>query len=354
MIQLPLKKEIETKEILKKSIAANRALATLNGIAKIIPNQNILINSLILQEAKDSSEIENIITTHDDLYLANVHKEKISREVKEVQNYKEALLYGYERVKTKHIITLNDIVQIQKIIVNNDAGIRKQSGTVLKNDKTGEIIYTPPQNYEEILELLNNLAEYINDDGLEDYDYLVKMAIIHFQFESIHPFYDGNGRSGRILNILYLVLKDLLELPILYLSRYIIKHKSDYYRLLQEVREKDNWNNWILYMLDGVEQTSYETIHLIQEIEKLMKKQKELINAKLPKIYSKDLLETLFLHPYTKIEFLVDRLKLHRHTASKYLKEIEKIGILNEVKIGRNRYFINMELFDLLKGSINS
>jgi len=176
-----------------------------------------------LQEAKDSSEIENIITTHDELYLADVNKEKISREVKEVQNYKEALLYGYKQVKTKGIITLNDIVQIQKIIVQNDAGIRKQSGTVLKNDKTGEVIYTPPQDYNEIVRLLNNLVEYINDDSLEDYDYLVKMAIIHFQFESIHPFYDGNGRTGRILNILYLVLKDLLDLPILYLSRYIIK-----------------------------------------------------------------------------------------------------------------------------------
>ncbi len=353
MTTLPLNKNIETKEVLKKSISANKALASLNGIAKIIPNQNILINSLILQEAKDSSEIENIITTHDELYLADVNKEKISREVKEVQNYKEALLYGYEQVKTKGIITFNDIVQIQKIIVQNDAGIRKQSGTVLKNDKTGEVIYTPPQEYDEIVRLLNNLVEYINDDSLEDYDYLVKMAIIHFQFESIHPFYDGNGRTGRILNILYLVLKDLLDLPILYLSRYIIKHKSDYYRLLQEVREKENWIDWVLYMLDGVEQTSFETIRLIQEIEKLMKKQKELIRTHLPKIYSKDLLETLFLHPYTKIEFLVQRLDLHRHTASKYLKELEKIGLLKEYKIGRNRYFINIELFELLKRGVN-
>ncbi len=220
-----------------------------------------------------------------------------------MQNYKEALLLGYENVKAKGIITLNDIVQIQKIIVQNDAGIRKQSSTVLKNDTTGEVIYTPPQDYDEIVQLLNNLVEYINDDSLEDYDYLVKMAIVHFQFESIHPFYDGNGRTGRILNILYFVLKDLLDLPILYLSRYIIKHKSDYYRLLQEVREKENWIDWVMYMLDGVEQTSYKTIHLIQEIEKLMKKQKELIRTHLPKIYSKALLETLFLHPYTKIEF---------------------------------------------------
>ena len=236
---LPLTKDIETKEILKKSIKANSALSKLNGVAKIIPNQMILIIALTLQEAKDSSEIENIITTHDELYLASV-SEKFSKEVKEVQNYKEALIYGYEQVKKTRLLTLNDIIQIQSIITGNNAGIRKQAGTVLKNDKTGVIIYTPPQNYDEIMKLLNNLFEYINDDTLEDYDYLVKMALIHYQFESIHPFYDGNGRSGRILNVLYLALKDLLELPILYLSSYIIKHKSDYYRLLQEVREKNN------------------------------------------------------------------------------------------------------------------
>jgi len=231
MLTLPLKKDIETKEILKKSIKANSALARLNGVSKIIPNQMILINALTLQEAKDSSEIENIITTHDELYLASVEN-KYSKEVKEVINYKEALIYGYEQVKKTKLLTLNDIIKIQLIITGNNAGIRKQIGTVLKNDKTGEIVYTPPQHYYEIMKLLDNLFLYINDNSLDDYDYLVKMALIHFQFESIHPFYDGNGRSGRILNVLYLVLKDLLELPILYLSRYIIKHKSDYYRLL--------------------------------------------------------------------------------------------------------------------------
>ena len=353
MLTFPLKKDIETKEILKKSIKANSALSKLNGIAKIIPNQMILINALTLQEAKDSSEIENIITTHDELYLASV-SEKFSKEVKEVQNYKEALIVGYEKVKQNKILTLNDIIQIQSIITGNNAGIRKQVGTVLKNDKTGEIIYTPPQNYDEIMKLLNNLFEYINDDTLEDYDYLVKMALIHYQFESIHPFYDGNGRSGRILNVLYLVLKDLLELPILYLSSYIIKHKSDYYKLLQEVREKENYFEWIMYMLDAVEVTANNTSTLIENIEKLMSDTQNLIQQKLPKIYSKDLVEVLFLHPYTKIEFLVDRLKLHRHTASKYLREIEKIGVLKEIKKGRSRYFINIRLFELLKKSINS
>ncbi len=352
MLVLPLKKDIETKEILKKSIKANSALAKLNGICKIIPNQMILINALTLQEAKDSSGVENIITTHDELYLASV-SEKFSKEVKEVQNYKEALISGFEKVKQNKIITLNDIIKIQSIIIQNSAGIRKQLGTVLKNEQSGEIIYTPPQSYDEILKLLNNLLLYINDDSLEDYDYLVKMALIHFQFESIHPFYDGNGRSGRILNVLYLVLKDLLELPILYLSSYIIKHKSDYYRLLQEVRAKQSYNEWILYMLDAIEITANDTANLIENIEKLMQNTKSKVQKSLPKIYSKDLVEVLFLHPYTKIETLVDRLVLTRQTASKYLKELDNIGILKEVKIGRNRYFINIELFEYLKKEIN-
>ena len=298
MLSLPLKKDIETKEILKKSIKANSALSKLNGVAKIIPNQMILINALTLQEAKDSSEIENIITTHDELYLASVG-ESFTKEVKEVQNYKEALLFGYERVKQNKILTLNDIIKIQSIITQNSAGVRKQLGTVLKNDKTGEVIYTPPQNYDEILKYLNNLFEYINDDSLEDYDYLVKMALIHYQFESIHPFYDGNGRSGRILNVLYLALKDLLELPILYLSSYIIKHKSDYYRLLQEVREKNNYHEWIIYILDAIEVTANNTCVLVENIEKLMSDTQEIIKQKLPKIYSKDLVEVLF---YTLIQ----------------------------------------------------
>lgn len=352
MLTLPLKKDIETKEILKKSIKANSALARLNGVSKIIPNQMILINALTLQEAKDSSEIENIITTHDELYLANV-SEKFSKEVKEVINYKDALLYGFNQVKKNKILTINDIIKINSIITGNNAGIRRQIGTVLKNDKTGEIVYTPPQHYDEIMDLLTNLFNYINDDSLEDYDYLVKMALIHFQFESIHPFYDGNGRSGRILNVLYLVLKELLELPILYLSRYIIKHKSDYYRLLQKVRINENYTDWIIYMLNAVEETSNNTSELIENIEKMINNTQKIIQEKLPKIYSKDLVETLFLHPYTKIEFLVDRLNLTRQTASKYLKELENIGILKSIKIGRSNYFINIELFEYLRKAVN-
>ena len=348
--KLPLKKEIETKSILKKSILANRALAKLNGVSKIIPNSNILINSLALQEAKDSSEIENIITTHDELYKADLDIKNISHATKEVQNYKNALLKGFELVKKNKLLLKRDIVQIQKELEQNDAGIRRQSGTNLKNAKTGEVIFTPPQTYEDIEKLLINLEQYINEPN--DIDPLISMAIIHYQFETIHPFYDGNGRTGRIINILYLILNDLLDIPILYLSNYIIKNKSDYYRLLQEVRIEDNWEEWIIYMLDGVEKTSLETISLVNDISALMNQTKQDIKEKLPKIYSKDLVEILFHHPYTKIDFLVDGVGLHRETASKYLKEIESIGILKSIKIGRAKYFINVELFDRLRKGI--
>ena len=347
---LPLKKQIETQKVLKKAISANRALANLNGVARIIPNSAILINSLVLQEAKDSSAIENIITTHDELYRANLDIESVTNEAKEVQNYKEALLRGFALVKDTKLLLKKHIVEIQAVLEQNDAGVRKQAGTNLKNSLTGEVIYTPPQDYETIQELLTNLENYINEPN--DIDPLVNMAIIHHQFESIHPFYDGNGRTGRIINILYLILKDLLDIPVLYLSRYIITHKADYYRLLQEVRTKDKLEEWILYMLDAVEQTSLETIEIINNISDLMIKTQDKISQDLPKIYSKDLVEILFMHPYTKIDFLVVIMELHRHTASTYLNELENIGILKPIKIGRSKYFINLELFDMLKKGI--
>lgn len=347
---LPLKKEIETPKVLKKAISANKALANLNGVARIIPNSAILINSLVLQEAKDSSAIENIITTHDELYRANLDIESVTNEAKEVQNYKKALLRGFSLVKDTKLLLKKHIVEIQAVLEQNDAGVRKQSGTNLKNSLTGEVIYTPPQDYETIQELLTNLENYINEPN--DIDSLVNMAIIHHQFESIHPFYDGNGRTGRIINILYLILKDLLDIPVLYLSRYIITYKADYYRLLQEVRTKDKWEEWILYMLDAVEKTSLETIELINNISELMIKTQDKISQDLPKIYSKDLVEILFMHPYTKIDFLVGKMGLHRHTASTYLNELENIGILKPIKIGRSKYFINLELFDMLKKGI--
>ena len=350
LTNLPLTHQIETQKVLKKAISANRALANLNGVARIIPNSSILINSLVLQEAKDSSEIENIITTHDELYRANLDIESITNEAKEVQNYKEALLRGFSLVSDTKLLLKKHIIEIQEILEQNDAGIRKQAGTNLKNAQTGEVIYTPPQDYETIQELLTNLEIYINEPN--DIDSLINMAIIHHQFESIHPFYDGNGRTGRIINILYLILKDLLDIPVLYLSRYIITHKADYYRLLQEVRTEDKWEEWILYILEAVEQTSLETIELINSISDLMIKIQDKISQELPKIYSKDLVEILFMHPYTKIDFLVDRLNITRKTASKYLNELENIGILENIQIKNSKFFINIELFNLLRKGI--
>jgi len=253
-------------------------------------------------------------------------------------------------VQTNKLLLKRYIIDIQQELEQNDAGVRKQSGTVLKNSKTGEVVFTPPQDYKTIQDLLDNLERYINDEN--DIDPLINMAIIHHQFESIHPFYDGNGRTGRIINILYLILKDLLDIPILYLSRYIINHKADYYRLLQEVRTEDKWEEWILYMLDGVEQTSLETIELINSIHTLMEEAKQEIKEKLPKIYSKDLIEILFMHPYTKIEFLVDGLDMTRQTASKYLIELEKISLMDSIQIKNSKFFINKKLFEVLKKGI--
>jgi len=350
LTKLPLQKNPETQKVLKKAIKANRALAKLNGVAQIIPNSQILINSLALREAKDSSGIENIITTHDELFRAGIDINSVTNETKEVEHYRQALLKGYGLVTKHNLLLKRDIIAIQKELEQNDAGVRRQSGTVLRNMATGEVVFEPPQNYEVIQELLTNLEIYINEPN--DIDPLVNMAIIHYQFESIHPFYDGNGRTGRIVNILYLILKDLLDLPILYLSSYIIRNKAEYYRLLQEVRTKDNWEEWILYILDGIEQTSLETIELINSIYTLMNKTKNLIKEKLPKIYSKDLVEILFMHPYTKIEFLVNGLGIARQTASIYLNELETIGILYKMKIGRSIFFINKELFDMLKKGV--
>ncbi|QUE32418.1 Fic family protein [Francisella philomiragia] len=343
-------KYVETKDILKKSIQANRYLAELNGLSNIIPNSSILINSLVLQEAKDSSEIENIITTHDELYRSSCDFDISSPSAKEVQNYRQALLTGVSLIKKNGFLSVNFINIIQEVLENNNAGIRTQIGTSLKNQKTGEVIYTPPQEYGEIISLMTNLESYINNDN--EIDTLINMAIIHYQFESIHPYYDGNGRTGRIINLLYLIMKRLLDIPILYLSNYIIKNKSDYYRLLQEVKTKDNWQDWILFMLDSVEQTAKDTIELINKIKDLILYTKKQIKSDAHKIYSKDLVELIFEHPYTKIDFLIARLNITRQTASKYLKKLCDIGILEEINIGKYKYFINIELFSLLKKNI--
>jgi Fic family protein len=247
-------------------------------------------------------------------------------------------------------LTDNHILQIQQIVEQNNAGYRKLPGTKLLNDKTGEIVYIPPQDYETIVSFMNNLEQFINDDSLMQLDPLVKMAIIHHQFESIHPFYDGNGRTGRIINILYLVQKDLLHLPILYLSKYIIKHKTDYYRLLQDVRNSNTWEEWIIFMLNAVEETALETLTLVNRINSLMQEYNLLIRTKHPKLYSQDLLNNLFRYPYTKIEFIQKDLQVSRNTAIRYLEELVKSDILVKHKIGRDNYFENWALFKLLSG----
>jgi len=346
--KLPLEQDIESKKILKKLATAHRALAELKGIVSSIPNENILINTLGLQEAKDSSAIENIITTHDDIFKAQLNLDGFkSLNAKEVQNYISALKKGFGLISKNGILTNNDIIEIQSELEKNNAGFRKVPGTALKNTTTGEIIYTPPQDYNTILELMRNLEQFINDETLSDFDPLVKMAIIHYQFESIHPFYDGNGRTGRIINVLYLVMNELLDLPVLYLSRYIIQHKGDYYKLLQEIRETGNWENWVLYLLNGVEQIAKETIVLIEKIRELIFEYKNLLRDNY-KFYSQDLLNNLFKHPYTKIEFVVNDLGVSRITASKYLTQLSKDGLLRKEKLGTGNYYVNEKLIELL------
>lgn len=346
--ELPLSIDVESKTILKSLPSAHAALAELKGVASTIPNQIILVNTLGLQEAKDSSAIENIITTHDDLYKTELNFDSFkSLEAKEVQNYVSALKKGFELVKSKKLITSNIVIKIQEELERNNAGFRKLPGTSLKNSTTGEVVYTPPQNIDEIKRLMTNLENFINDKSMCDYDPLVKLAIIHFQFESIHPFYDGNGRTGRIINILYLILEGLQNLPILYLSNYIIHNKTDYYRCLQQVRDDENWEEWILFIIRGIEITSRETINLIYQIRELMSEYKYKLRDNY-KFYSQDLLNNLFKHPYTKIEFIVSDLTVSRITAANYLNKLAEDGLLRKERIGTGNYYVNEKLFELL------
>ncbi len=349
---LPLKQDVETKTVLKRLAPAHRRLAELKGVARTIPNEQILINTLTLQEAKDSSAIENIITTHDELFKAELFiKSLTSPAAKEVQNYANALRRGFELVRRSRILTDNHILGIQEILEQNKAGYRRVPGTELKNQQTGETVYTPPQDYDTINRLMQNLSDFINDDSLSDIDPLVKIAIIHHQFESIHPFYDGNGRTGRIINILYLVTKELLDLPVLYLSRFVIQNKAEYYRLLQAVRDDGDWESWILFVLQGIEETAVQTIWLIEQMRNMMTDYKRRLRTDLPRIYSQDLLNNLFRHPYTKIEFMQNELGVSRKTASQYLKQLADKGYLNLLKIGTSNFYLNEPLFDLFLGA---
>jgi len=344
----PLREKVETIEILRQTNKSTAALAELKGIAKTIPNQAMLINAIVLQEAKDSSEIENIITTQDELYKAlTVNKTAVSAETKEVVNYRKAIFYGFDLAKDQGFIKVNDIVSIQQKLVENTAGIRSTPGTVLKNDTTSEIVYTPPQEKVEILELLTNFINHYNQQ--EDLSPLINLAILHFQFESIHPFYDGNGRTGRILNILYLILNDLIDVPILYLSSYIIENKSEYYRLLNQTNKLGKWEEWIMFMLKAVENTSKNTITRITNIKKQLDSTIIKVQEKASKIYRKELVELLFEQPYSKIEFVVNKLGVERKAASRYLKELESIGVLESQKVGRETLYVNKELIEILQ-----
>jgi Fic family protein len=344
----PNREKIETVKVLRQLVKSSVALAELKGLAPTLPNPSILLNAVILKEARASSEIENVITTQDKLYQALSAKGmEPDPATKEVLRYREAALFGFNFIKQKGFLSTNAIVSIQKILEENNAGIRRLPGTALRNASTNNVIYTPPDNYEIILMLMKNLEDYLNEQ--DDISPLIKMAVQHYQFESIHPFYDGNGRTGRIINILHLILNDLLESPILYLSEYVIKNKSDYYRLLQEVRTKNNWEDWILYMLKGVEQTARETIAQIRSIQKLFINTQEKIRKEVPKAYNKELLEILFEHPYCKTEILTERLKISRITASKYLKLLEDVDILKSRKVWKETLFINTRLFELLR-----
>ena len=338
--------KIETRVVLRKEADARQALAELKGFAPIIPNQNILINAITLREAKESSAIENIITTQEELYKdLTINSKTLDPATKEVLNYRGAIYKGYDTVKKQQLVKLSDIVKIQEIIAENNAGIRRLPGTSLVNDATGKVVYTPPQDYHEILNLLDNFFRYFNSAD----NSLYKMALLHYQFECIHPFYDGNGRVGRILNILYLLLNNYLDTPVLYLSSYIIKNKNDYYTLLQETRERKNYEPWILYILNGIEETSKQTLTKIRKIKELLELTLDNAKKNCPKIYSKELIEIIFENPYSKIDFLVKKMGINRKTASKYLKELEEKKFLLCFPVGKEVLYINTSLMEVLK-----
>ena len=354
---LPLAYDLETKQVMKKLIAANRCLAELNGVARTIPNESILISTLTLQEAKESSSVENIVTTQDDLYKTELAMDHFcSPAAKEVLDYRGAILHGFDMIREKHLLTCKVIKEIQCKLEHNRAGFRTLPGTKLKRED-GVVIYEPPQDALEIERLMANLENFINDEETSSLDPLIKMAIVHHQFESIHPFYDGNGRTGRIINILMLVTSDLLDLPILYLSRYITRNKGEYYRLIQSIRDKEGnnaqeWEAWIMFVLDGIETMSRETIELVKDISMLMQVYKNRLRPLFGRLYKHELLNNLFKHPYTKIEYMERDMMVTRQTASKYLEKIVREGLLKKTRLGKENYYINTQLVNVfVKGS---
>lgn len=344
-LQIPSNASLDVKPVWQNLAEAHRHLAELKGLCEALPNRGILLDTLAIQEAKDSSEIEQIITTHDELY-AYEPSVSSSAAAKEVQNYIAALRVGYQDVLESGLIRLNTILRVQEEVEQNGAGLRKVPGTVLKNQMSGATIYEPPQDARVIEKLMTDLVEFIHAN--DELDPLLRMAITHYQFESIHPFYDGNGRTGRILNLLILQREGLLDLPVLYLSRYITSTKSQYYQLLQSTRESNDWVDWCVYIVKGVALTAKSEIKLIKKLRDLMQTTKCRLRDDLPKIYSQELLNNLFRYPYTKIEFLEKDLGVSRITAAKHLDTLALNGYLEKRKIGRKNFYINHPLFGLL------
>ncbi len=344
---LPPKQDLETIAILKKTITTSRALSKLNGAITNLPNPRLFLDTIHLQEAKASSEIENIITTNDDLYRAFVADKKFDNPAaKEVIHYKGALWHGLEYLEKKHLITTNLCIEIAQRIKQNTSGIRKTPGTTLSSSK-GETIYTPPSGEAIIRNKLANLEKFINESS--KLDPLIKMALMHYQFEAIHPFADGNGRTGRILLLLYLKLEKLLDIPAIYLSEYIIKNKAAYYKKLRLVTEKEDWEGWVLYMLDMVETTATKGLQRLENIISLMERMSMEVKEKLPKAYSKELIEILFRLPYTKRQHLTEAKLGTPKTVGNYLRELEEEGFLKSVKVGKEKLYLNYRLMEILE-----
>jgi len=342
---LPPKQELETRAVLKLAISAHRSLANLRGLAAQIPNQAVLIDSIVLQEARLSSEIENIVTTNDELYRADAAPgSKTDPHTKEVLRYRQALKHGFSELERRPL-SVNLFIEIVQIIKEVEFGVRRVPGTALKN-AAGAVVYTPPVGEAVIRDKLANLEQFMHaEDGL---DPLVKMAVMHYQFEAIHPFEDGNGRTGRILNLLFLVEHGLLDIPVLFLSRYIIGNRAAYYEGLRGVTERQEWENWVLYMLRAVESTAQQTFEQVTRIRALVEQVRAKVQEQAPGVYSKDLVELIFRHPYTKIQFLVDAGIAKRQTASGYLQTLAELGVLRPQKLGRDLYYINDALFAAL------
>lgn len=344
-LDIPDPSSLEVKAVWQNLAEAHRYLAELKGLCESLPNRAILLDTLAIQEAKDSSEIENIVTTHDELYAYD-QSGSASPAAKEVQNYIAALKVGFTDVVKTGLIRMNTILRVQEEVEQNNAGFRKVPGTVLKNQTTGAVVYEPPQDAVLIEKLMTDLVDFIHAE--DDLDPLLRMAIAHHQFESIHPFYDGNGRTGRILNLLMLQRDDLMNLPVLYLSRYITATKDQYYQLLQSTRESGMWTDWCVYIVKGVAVTAKSEIGLIKNLRQLMQTTKHRLRNELPRIYSQELLNNLFRYPYTKIEFIEKDLGVSRITAAKHLGALVENGFVEKKKIGRTNFYINRPLFNLL------